>query len=144
MKATKSIIVFLGVLLTACLALSGQAAYSGIAGHAQFVNGSVQVTNGAGQARAMQKGDVVHESDTVTTAKESSAQIKMRDGGLIAVRPESRLKFDSFVFTGEQDGNEKSFFSLLSGGFRAITGLVGQKNKASYRIVAGGATIGIR
>lgn len=144
MKATKSIIVFLGVLLTACLALSGQAAYAGIAGHAQFVNGSVQVTNAAGQARAMQKGDVVHESDTVTTARVSSAQIKMRDGGLIAVRPDSRLRFDSFVFTGEQDGNEKSFFSLLSGGFRAITGLIGQKNKSNYRIFAGASTIGIR
>lgn len=144
MKATKSSTIILGILLTACLTLFGQAAYAGIAGHAQFVNGSVQIINAAGQARALQKGDVVHESDTVSTAKESSAQIKMRDGGLIAVRPESRLKFDSFVFTGEQDGNEKSFFSLLSGGFRAITGLVGQKNKASYRIVAGGATIGIR
>ncbi|MDO8264371.1 MAG: FecR family protein [Gallionella sp.] len=144
MKATKSITVFMGVLLTACLTLFGQAAYAGIAGHAQFVNGSVQVTNSAGQTRALEKGDVVHESDTVTTAKYSSAQIKMRDGGLIAVRPDSRLKFDSFVFTGEQDGNEKSFFSLIRGGFRAITGLIGQKNKTNYRITTAASTIGIR
>jgi len=63
---------------------------------------------------------------------------------MIAVRPDSKLKFDSFVFTGVQDGKEQSFFSLLRGGFRAVTGLIGQKNKANYRITAAGSTIGIR
>ncbi|MEO8332471.1 MAG: FecR family protein [Gallionella sp.] len=144
MKSTKYITVVFGVLLSACLTLLGQAAYAGVAGQAQFVNGKVQVINAAGQTRTLQKGDAVHESDTVTTAKGGSAQIKMRDGGIIAVRPDSQLKFDSFVFTGEQDGNERSFFSLLRGGFRAITGLVGQKNKANFRIATPGSTIGIR
>lgn len=144
MKATKTIITILGILFAAWLALFGQAAYAGIAGHTQFVNGSVQITNAAGQTRALQKGDVVHESDTITTTKDSSAQIKMRDNGLIAIRPDSRLRFDSFVFTGEQDGKEQSFFSLIRGGFRAITGLIGKKNKENYRITTAAATIGIR
>lgn len=144
MKATKSITIFLGILFTAWLTLFGQAAYAGIAGHAQFVNGTVQITNAAGQTRALQKGDVVHESDTITTTKDSSAQIKMLDNGLIAIRPDSRLRFDSFVFTGVQGGKEQSFFSLLRGGFRAITGLIGQKNKENYRITTAAATIGIR
>jgi hypothetical protein len=133
-----------GVLFAVCLVLFGQAAHAGIAGNAQFVNGSVQITNAAGQTRSLQKGDAVHESDTVTTAKGATAQIRMRDGGLVAVRPDSRLRFDSFVFTGDEDGNERSFFSLLRGGFRAITGLIGQKNKANYRIVTASSTIGIR
>ncbi|HEY0665657.1 MAG TPA: FecR family protein [Gallionella sp.] len=144
MKTTSNIPVFLAVLLTACLTFFGSTAYAGIAGHAQFVNGSVQITNAAGQTRALQKGDVVHESDTVTTAKGASAQIRMRDDGMIAIRPDSRLKFDSFVFTGKIDGNEKSFFTLLRGGFRAITGLIGKKNKENYRISTTAATIGIR
>lgn len=144
MRATNTITVILGVLLAACLTLFGQAVYAGVAGHAKFVNGQVQVTNAAGQSRALKKGDAVNESDTVTTGKGASAQIRMEDGGIIAVRPDSQLKFDSFVFTGEQDGNERSFFSLLRGGFRAITGLVGQKNKANYRITTAGSTIGVR
>ena len=144
MKATKNITAFLGILLAACLTLLGQAAYAGIAGHAKFVNGQVQITSAAGQTRLLQKGEAVNESDTVTTAKGASVQIKMLDGGIIAVRPDSRLKFDSFVFTGEEDGNERSFFSLLRGGFRAITGLVGQKHKGNYRITTAGSTIGVR
>ncbi|MDH4234558.1 MAG: FecR family protein, partial [Gallionella sp.] len=108
------------------------------------MSGQVQITNAAGQTRALQKGDAIHESDTVITAKGASAQIRLMDGGIIAVRPDSQLKLDSFVFTGEEGGKDKSFFSLLRGGFRAITGLIGQKNKANYRIATAGSTIGIR
>ena len=144
MKSTKNFTVNFGVFLAACLSMLCQVSYAGIAGHAQFVNGQVQITNNAGQVRSMQKADAVSESDTVTTAKNASAQIKMMDGGLIAIRPDSQLKFDSFVFTGEADGNERSFFSLVRGGFRAITGLIGQKHKANYRITTAGATIGVR
>jgi len=144
MKTTKLSSVIPSFLLTACLAFSGAIAYAGVAGNAQFVNGSVQITNAAGQTRDLKKGDAVHESDMVTTAKNGSAQIRMLDGGLIAVRPDSKLKFDSFVFSGQIDGTEKSFFSLLKGGFRAITGLIGHKNKESYRISTAETTIGVR
>lgn len=121
-----------------------QAAYAGIAGHVQFLNGSVQITNSAGQTRVLKKGDAIHESDSVTTAKGASAQIKMRDGGYVVIRPDSHLKFDSFVFSGEEDGTESSFFSLIRGGIRAITGLIGRKHKEKYRITTPDTTIGIR
>jgi RNase P/RNase MRP subunit p29 len=144
MNSTKYTLNFLNIFLVICLTVLSQAAYAGIAGNVQFVNGNVQVTNTAGQTHALQKGDVIHESDTVTTTKGASVQIKMRDGGFIVIRPESQLKFDSFVFSGEEDGSEKSFFSLLKGGIRAITGLIGHKNKSNYRIVTANSTIGIR
>ena len=144
MKTTNNHTVLVGALLAAVLSLLGNVSYAGIAGHAQFVNGQVQVTNTAGQIRSLQKADAVNESDTVTTAKDASAQIKMMDGGLVALRPDSQLKFDSFVFNSEVEANDRSFFSLIRGGFRAITGLIGQKHKANYRITTAGATIGIR
>ena len=144
MKARISITVLSEILLAASLFLSVQNALAGVAGHTQFVNGSVQLTNATGQTRPMRKGDAVHESDTVITAKGGSTQIKMLDGGQIAVRSDSRVKIDKFVFSGKEDGNERSFFSLMKGGFRAITGLIGHKNKENYRIAANGSTIGIR
>jgi len=144
MNATKHFTVFFNIFLSACLAFVSHQVYAGVAGHAQFVNGQVQIINNAGQVRSLQKADAVNESDTVTTAKDATAQIKMLDGGLVAVRSDSQLKFDKFVFDGKEDGTERSFFSLLRGGFRAITGLVGHKNKANYRITTAGATIGVR
>jgi hypothetical protein len=135
---------YIAVCLYVLLMVGHQAASAGIAGNVQFVNGSVQVSNAAARSQVLQKGDAVHESDTVTTAKGASAQIKMRDGGFIVIRPDSQLKFDSFIFSGEEDGSERSFFSLLKGGMRAITGLIGQKNKSSYRIATTTSTIAIR
>lgn len=140
MSTKKYIAVYLYVFLMA----GNQAASAGIAGNVQFVNGSVQVSNAASRAQVLQKGDAVHESDTVTTAKGASAQIRMRDGGFIVIRPDSQLKFDSFIFSGEEDGSERSFFSLIKGGMRAITGLIGQKNKSNYRIATTTSTIAIR
>jgi hypothetical protein len=144
MNTAKYSTSFLNIFLVICLMLLSRSAYAGIAGNVQFVNGNAQVTNAAGQTHPLQKGDVIHESDTVTTAKGASVQIKMRDGGFIVIRPESQLKFDSFVFSGEEDGSEKSFLSLLKGGIRAITGLIGHKNKSNYHIATSSSTIGIR
>lgn len=144
MNRTKDIIIFASIFLVVCLMLVSQASYAGDAGRAQFVIGSVQITSATGQTSVLKKGDTVKEGDTLTTAKAASAQIKMLDGGLIAVRPDTQLKFDSFKFNGTQDGSERSFFSLFKGGFRAITGLIGQVNKSSFRITTAASTIGIR
>jgi len=144
MNSTSNTVIILSIILVACLMLVSKGAYAGIAGHVLFVNGNVQITNSAAQSRLLQKGDVINESDTVITAKGASAQIKMIDGGYIVIRPDSQLKFDSFIFSGEEDGSERSFFTLLKGGIRAITGLIGQRNKKSYRITTPDTTIGIR
>lgn len=131
-------------LLVAALLSGNAVAWADTAGHVQFVSGDVQLINAAGQTHTIQKGEAINEGDTLNSAKNASAQIKMRDGGIIAVRPETRIKFDSFKFNGQQDGTEQSFTSLVKGGFRAITGAIGQVNKSSYRITTPTSTIGIR
>ncbi|HEY8887968.1 MAG TPA: FecR domain-containing protein, partial [Gallionella sp.] len=143
MNITKNIATYLSISL-ACLMLVSRAAYAGVAGYAQFVNGSVQIVSTEGQTRTLQKGDAVNEGDTVISAKAASAQIKMQDGGFIAMRPDTKLKIDQFTFDGQQDGTERSFFSLFKGGFRAVTGLIGKMNKTNYHITTGSATIGVR
>jgi len=133
-----------GVIAALALACMSGSVYAAVAGQIQFVTGSAQLTSEAGKTRPVKKGDIVNEGDTLTTAPASATQIRMQDGGIIAVRPDTRLRFDSFKFSGKQDGSEQSFFSLLKGGLRAITGLIGQINKSSYRITTPTATIGIR
>jgi hypothetical protein len=144
MNTTKSIAVsYPGIFLT-CLLLASPTAFAGIAGYAQFVNGSVQITDMKGQQRILKKGQAVNEGDTLISAKGANAQIRMQDGGFVAVRPDTQLKFDSFKFSGKEDGSERAIFSLIKGGFRSITGLIGRINKPSYRITTAVATIGIR
>jgi hypothetical protein len=132
--------------MAALLLLLGNSSsvYAAIAGRVQYVHGKVQLTTSAGVTHAIKKGDTVNEGDTLISAPTASAQIRMEDGGIVAMRPDTKLKIDRFNFNGQQDGTEKSFFSLFKGGFRAITGLVGQRNKINYHITTAATTIGVR
>ncbi len=118
--------------------------YAAVAGRVQFVHGTVQLTTATGVTHAIRKGDVVNEGDTLISTQTASAQIRMEDGGIIAMRSDTKLKIDRFTFNGHQDGTERSFFSLFKGGFRAITGLIGKENKVNYHITTPATTIGIR
>jgi len=68
----------------------------------------------------------------------------MVDGGFIAVRPNTDMGFDTYRYSGKEDGTENAIVSLLQGGFRTITGVIGRTNKQNYLIKTETATIGIR
>jgi len=126
-------------LLLACPGL-GHAA----AGHFQFVSGEVHVVRGAGQDYTAKKGDEVNQGDAVVTAKNATAQLRMQDGGILAVRQDTQLRIDAYNYNGKEDGSENGVFSLLKGSFRSITGAIGHINKEKLKIKTSSATIGIR
>ncbi len=116
----------------------------GAAGNVQFVIGDVKLVTKARETRALQKGAEINEGDRIITGAGSSAQIKMVDGGFIAVRPNTDMGFDTYRYNGKEDGSESAVVSLLQGGFRTITGVIGRTNKHNYHIKTETATIGIR
>ena len=114
------------------------------AGQVETAAGEVQDTSLAGQQRALHEGDAINEGDTLRSGPKATAKIKMGDGGMITMRPDTEFKIDSYNFNGQQDGTEKSFFSLFKGGFRSVTGLIGKLHKQSYHIKTANAVLGIR
>lgn len=116
----------------------------GAAGHFQFVVGDVRVVDAAGRARAAQKGGEVNEGDSILSGISGTAQIVMVDGGILAVRPDTQMKIDQYRYDGKEDGTERSFFSIIKGGFRSITGAIGKTHHENYGIKTPAATIGIR
>src|SRR3990172_200033 len=110
--------------LALAAAASGQAAAS-TAGVFQFVTGEVRVLLAAGAERPARKGAPLSVGDTVATARGAVAQIKMGDGAIVVVQPESRLTVAEFRYAGKEDGSEKVVYRLERGGFRAITGAIG-------------------
>jgi len=114
------------------------------AGKFQFVIGDIKVVSAAGAERTPVKGEAFNSGETIITGASGSAQIRMTDGGLVAVRPDTQMKLDQYVFNGREDGSERKLVSLIKGGFRAITGLIGNRNKQNYKILTPSATIGIR
>jgi hypothetical protein len=113
------------------------------AGNVIFTSGLVEAKS-KGHTRILAKGTPVCVGETIVTSATGKIQIRMVDNGYLSVRPDTRLRIDQFRFNGKEDGTEKSVISLLQGGFRALTGLVGHLHKKNYTIQTPNTTIGIR
>jgi hypothetical protein len=117
--------------------------YSAPAAQVDFAVGDVTAVAPNGQSRTLGKGAQIEQGDTVNT-NGGRAQLRFTDGAYVSLQPQSQFRIDQYRFDGKTDGNEKGFFSLLKGGLRTITGLVGRSNKANYQVSTTVATIGIR
>ena len=130
-------------LLAAIASAYPMIGYAAPAAQVDFSVGNVTAVGANGQSRALGKGAQVEQGDTVNT-NGGRAQLRFTDGAYVSLQPESQFRIDQYRFDGKQDGNEKGFFSLIKGGLRTITGLVGRSNKANYQVSTSVATIGIR
>jgi hypothetical protein len=114
------------------------------AGVVQFAAGDVKLIAASGGERAARKGVPVSVGDTVATAPGALAQLKMGDGAIVVVQPQSRLTVAEFHYAGKEDGTEKVRYRLENGGFRAITGAIGRTHKQNYLIETPIAHMGVR
>ncbi len=114
------------------------------AGKFIFVNGNVEVKDTSGNSYKAEKGKNINKGETVTCSNRSSAQLRMIDGAFLSIRPNTSLKLDNYRMPDKNKKNGKSIFSLLKGGFRAITGIIGKTDSTSYKVKTPVATIGIR
>lgn len=114
------------------------------AGSIDFVSGAVTAVSSSGVQRPLSRGAEIGNGDTVRTGEGSRAQVRFSDGALVSLQAQTEFRIDEFHYSGKADGQEKGFFSLLKGGLRTITGLVGRSNRSNYKVTTGVATIGIR
>ena len=121
-----------------------EAAGAATAGIFQFVAGDVRIISTPGAERMAQKGSLINVGELVATGADSTAQIKMGDGGIVVVQPRSRLTVAVFNYSGAEDGTERVVFRLEQGGFRSVTGAIGHTHKNSYSIETPVAHMGVR
>lgn len=130
-------------ILALALGLAGET-QAITAGVFQFVAGNVRVTLAEGGERTAIKGSPVGVGDTIATAPDGTAQIKMGDGAIVVVQPRSRVTVAAFHYAGREDGSENVRFRLDEGGFRTVTGAIGRTHKNNYLIETPIAHIGVR
>ena len=114
------------------------------AGRVDFAVGNVESVTSTGTRHPLSKGAEINAGETISTAAGARAQVRFADGGFISLQPNTQFRVDEFNYKNKTDGEEKGFFSLLKGGFRAITGAIGHVNKNTYRVRTPAATLGIR
>lgn len=124
--------------MVAAWPLTGLAA----AGLVQFTAGDVQLRRGETLSR-LSKGSELDGGDVVLTGTEGRAQIRFSDGGLVALYPDSQFTVTRYA-DGAGAGEDHFVVNLLQGGMRALTGLIGKRNPANYKVVTPTAVVGIR
>lgn len=124
--------------MVAAWPLTGLAA----AGLVQFTAGDVQLRRGDSFSR-LAKGAELDGGDVVLTGSEGRAQIRFTDGGLVALYPDSQFTVTRYA-DGAGTGEDHFVVNLLRGGMRALTGLIGKRNPASYKVITPTAVVGIR
>src|SRR3954464_6219997 len=113
------------------------------AGVAQYASGQVTRTAASGGAGTLAKGAAIESGDTIVTGSEGRTQIRFSDGGVVSLAPNSQFKLTNYADEGDP-AKDRFVVDFLRGGMRALTGLIGKREKANYKVVTTTATIGIR
>ncbi|MEI8164193.1 MAG: FecR family protein [Betaproteobacteria bacterium] len=109
------------------------------------LSGPVSVQKPDGKTLPGSVGAKVAVGDTVVTGTGGYARMEMTDGGEIVLRPDSQLKVESYKFAVAKPTEDSFIFSMLKGGLRTVTGLIGKRgNRDAYELKTQTATIGIR
>lgn len=109
-----------------------------------FLLGEVVAVDRDGNRRTLGRGSEVSEGETLVTGEKSQAQLRFTDGALLSLRAESRFRIDEYRYERGPEGVQRAFFSLLQGGLRTITGVIGKRSRHDYRVDTPVATIGKR
>ena len=131
------------VLVALCLAFCTAAALADSAGQVMFAYGETHALR-AGRIVKLNAGSPVESGDQLHTGVDSYLQIRFTDWGVMSLRPHTDFVIDDYVYEAHAGGMERAFFSLLNGGVRSITGLIGHRNRNHYRMRSNMTSIGIR
>jgi hypothetical protein len=107
------------------------------------LEGTATVQSGTGAPRPLRLGDAVAEGDTLTTGPSTTLIVRFDDDQVVALSSRSKLTVSTYKYNPTaKSGN--ILLSLVDGGMRALTGLIGKASPDAVTYKARTATIGIR
>lgn len=132
-------------VLLAILALSGTTgAIAATAGQVTHLSGILMAKRADGTSKMLSVKSNVEEGDLLTTSDQAYARLKFVDGAEVVLRPGTQLTVATYVFTESKPEADSVVIRMLKGGFRAVTGIVGKRNRDAVNFTTVTATIGIR
>lgn len=126
-----------------CL-LYANGAFAQAVGKIANVSGPLLDRKANGIVMALAPDSPVDAGDILETEKNTYARIKFIDDSEMLLKPGSQIKIDAFHYEEAKPDSDNSVFSLIKGGLRSVTGLLGKRNKEKFKLNTPAATIGIR
>ena len=114
------------------------------AGQITHLSGTLSAKRADGTSKLLSVKSDILEGDTISTETETYARIKFADGGEVVMRPGTQLKIENYTYSAAKPESDNIVMSMFKGGLRAVTGLVGKRNREKVSFQTETATIGIR
>ncbi|WP_307732414.1 FecR family protein [Massilia sp. MB5] len=130
--------------LCAALWLTAMRTWAAVAGTVVQLSGPLLAKKANGTVKILSLKSEVENGDTLVTEKNTYAMLRFIDNSEITLRPASTMTIENFSFDKGKPEGDQAHFSLVKGGLRSITGLLGQRNKEKFSLKTPAATIGIR
>ncbi|RZT11008.1 FecR family protein [Duganella sp. CF402] len=115
-----------------------------VAGVVVQASGAMSARSPSGAVKALQVKSEVESGDTLVTAAGAYAVVRFIDNSELALKPGTTVKIDQFAFDEAKPETDRAAYTLVKGGLRSITGLLGKRNKDKFAMKTPSATIGIR
>ena len=114
-----------------------------VAGKTLVARGPVQaISPDSNEFRKLKRRSVVYGEDTVSTGDKGKAQLRMTDGGMIALKQNSELLISDYQYS-EQTERGSVVMNLVKGGLRSVTGAI-KAESGDYKLKTPVGSIGIR
>ena len=133
----------IAILVTAALAAGSSAALANT-GQVTHLSGTLSVKKADGSVRILSPRSEVAAGDTITTEKDTYANIRFADGANMTIKPATSIKIEQLSYDPSKPLGDSFAATLLAGGLRMITGLLGQRSRDKFKMGTSTATIGIR
>jgi hypothetical protein len=127
----------------AILCVSAGISAAELAGIVERMQGSAQIVSLGGPKSLQVKSEVL-QGDQITTASDAEILLRMTDGTVLAIRPNTNLIVSEYHFDNKDSSRDNFLMKLVKGGLRTVTGAIGKKNPQKVRFNTPTATIGIR
>ena len=132
------------LLLALVLSLFMLPAIAGPAGTVTHLAGTLTAKHADGTTKLLAANSQVAEGDELTTQQDTYARVKFIDGGEVVLRPNTQLRVTTYAFSEDKPQSDNIVLGLIRGGLRAVTGLLGKRNRDRFKLETTTATIGIR
>lgn len=135
-------------LQSAQIALGLMLAWGTVSAHAEVVGRVIALAGDAttlrqGREIPLTLGAPVESGDLLKLGAPGNLQVRFNDEAIVALRSNSQLRIDNYAFANKPE-SDSSIMSLLKGGMRTITGVIGRVSRGNYAVNTPTSTIGIR
>ncbi len=113
-------------------------------GRVLLASGDEVFAERGGQRVPLRVGADIEVGDVLLVGERSALQVRFLDESLASLRSNSRMQVEAFQHDRNKSGSDHLVLSLLKGGLRTVTGLIGKNNPDGFGLKTATATVGIR